>query len=64
MRYFLFTISSQNGNVSIVENLGLEYNRFPSVEDIKKHANGKNIAITNIFEFKSKEDYESFTSKS
>ena len=61
-RYFLFTYSAGDGSVG---NFALANDEFPSNENVKrfiqKHANlNCKIAITNIYEFQSKEDYDNF----
>lgn len=59
MRYFLFTIRGTYRNV----NIAMEHPAFPSISDIKNQMGGEDFTISNVFEFQSKEDYESFTSK-
>jgi len=59
MRYFLFTIRGKYRTV----NIAMQYPGFPSISDIKNEMEGEDFTISNVFEFQSKEDYESFTSK-
>ena len=59
MSYFLFTI---RGTYRCV-NIAMQYPGFPSLRDIKNEMEGEDFTISNVFEFQSKEDYESFTSK-
>jgi hypothetical protein len=42
----------------------MQYLGFPSISDIKNEMEGEDFTISNVFEFQSKEDYESFTSNS
>jgi hypothetical protein len=60
MRYFLISIST----ASTSETLTFESTYFPKKYEIIKAIGTDQISINNIFEFASKEDYESFTSKS
>jgi hypothetical protein len=41
----------------------MEHGGFPSISDIKNEMEGEDFTISNVFEFQSKEDYESFTTK-
>ena len=50
-RYFLFTVT--NGYIFIDTKDG-----FPSIKQILSGFGGKNTALLNVFEFKTKEDYE------
>lgn len=60
MRYFLFTIRGTYRTV----NIAMQYPGFPSISDIKNEMEGEDFTISNVFEFQSKEDYESFIEKS
>lgn len=63
MRYFLISYSFEDS----FGNLFVESNKFPSKKELILHLKEKgkltkgNIVIQNIFEFKSKEDYQKFT---
>lgn len=61
MRYFLFTVKKQYSHQTIA----FELETFPSEGEIEELINDEmGVVILFAFEFKSKEDYESFTSKS
>lgn len=64
MRYFLLTIYIQNTSETYQRsNITMTVYGFPSIKDITEFVKNENMIIENIFEFKSKEDYDSFTSK-
>ena len=59
MRYFIISVSTSNTN----ETLTFESSYFPTKMEIIKAVGTSSISINNIFEFKSKDDYDSFTQK-
>ena len=67
MRYFLFTYTGVTDVQSSVGNLWGEFDSFPSNAFLKSEAaedsglNDADIVITGWNEFKSKEDYDSFS---
>ena len=65
MRYFLITYSAAKGAESFEGNL-TQTGGFPNRVEVRNHVRLEdpligNIAITNIFEFKSKEDYDTYS---
>jgi len=66
MRYFLITYYYQDNLKRVKGNISSYGPQFPQNEDLKKLAakqlNGKAecVVITNVFEFKNKEDYDNF----
>lgn len=67
-RYFLvvYIATSKLGNSTVTGNGWFKFNGFPSNSWIKSEVipddvNIANVVVTNIFEFKNKTDFESFS---
>ena len=56
MRYFLITYIAEG----IIGSLSFRHNRFPSSTEIENESKANNLTITNIFEFKSEEDFNNY----